>query len=114
VRRIVPIVLGDNSDAALARAARCGDGWCGFNLPGVDEVRERVEVLHARTREAGGDPAALEAAVAVTDAEPANIPALTAAGSGTRGRRRRARGPGNDARAWARAHADRWLRPDPE
>jgi probable F420-dependent oxidoreductase len=80
LRGRVPIVLGGNSDVALGRAGRWGDGWYGFNVPGVDAVRERVEVLHARTREAGRDPAVLEVAVAATGVEPDDIPALAAAG----------------------------------
>jgi probable F420-dependent oxidoreductase len=80
VRGRVPVVLGGNSDAALGRAASWGDGWYGFNVPGVDAVRERVEFLHARTREAGRDPAALEVAVAMTGVEPGDLPAIAAAG----------------------------------
>lgn len=80
VRGRVPIVLGGNSDTALGRAGRWGDGWYGFNVPGVEAVRERVAFLHARTREAGRDPAALEVAAAVTGVEPDDLPAITAAG----------------------------------
>lgn len=80
VRGRVPIVLGGNSDVALARAGRWGDGWYGFNVPGLEAVRERVGFLHARTRAAGRDPAALEVAVAVTGVEPDDVPLLAAAG----------------------------------
>ena len=80
VRGRIPIVLGGNSDAALGRASAWGDGWYGFNVPGVDGVREHVELLRARTREAGRDPAGLEVAVAATDVEPDDIAALAAAG----------------------------------
>jgi probable F420-dependent oxidoreductase len=76
----IPIIVGGNSDAALARAANWGDGWYGFNLPDLDAVRERVTALHARTRAAGRDPAALEIAVAPADAGEADVAALADAG----------------------------------
>jgi probable F420-dependent oxidoreductase len=40
--RRIPIVVGGNSDAALRRVAEWGDGWYGFNLDGVAEVRKRI------------------------------------------------------------------------
>src|SRR4051794_13910816 len=76
----IPVVVGGNSDAALARAASWGDGWYGFYLPDLDAVRERVAVLRARTRAAGRDPAALEIAVALADAGEADVAALADAG----------------------------------
>src|SRR3954453_3579418 len=51
--RRIPVVVGGNSDAALRRAAAWGDGWYGFNLPGVDAVRERVDHLRSRASAAG-------------------------------------------------------------
>src|SRR3954452_13860554 len=80
VRGRIPVVVGGNSDAALARAARWGDGWYVFYLPDVDAVRERVGVLLARTREAGRDPAALEIAVALADGGEADVAAIADAG----------------------------------
>src|SRR6478735_61205 len=41
----IPIVLGGNSDAALRRVAGWGDGWYGFNLPGVADVADRIAYL---------------------------------------------------------------------
>jgi probable F420-dependent oxidoreductase len=79
-RRTVPVFVGGNSDAALRRAARWGDGWYGFNLPDVDAVRERVRTLRAWTRQAGRDADALSVAVAVPTAQPDDLPALAAAG----------------------------------
>jgi probable F420-dependent oxidoreductase len=65
--RRIPIVVGGNSDAALRRAARVADGWYGFNLEGIDHVRERIQRLrHACTR-AGRDPDELDVAVALAD-----------------------------------------------
>jgi len=56
-RRAVPVLLGGESRAALARAAEYGDGWYGFNL-GPDEAGERIavlrELLAARARKRDG------------------------------------------------------------
>ena len=40
--RRIPVVVGGNSDGAMQRVAAWGDGWYGFNLDGVDAVRDRV------------------------------------------------------------------------
>src|SRR6201991_4361473 len=52
VRGAIPIVVGGNSDAALRRAARWGNGWYGFNVADLDAARERVEALHGFARKA--------------------------------------------------------------
>jgi probable F420-dependent oxidoreductase len=111
LRGRIPVVLGGNSDAALGRAGRWGDGWYGFNVPGVDAVRERVEMLHARTREAGRDPAALEVAVAVTDVTPDDVAALAAAGVTQLVLVDAPPGDPAEARDWTRALAERWCPP---
>ena len=41
----IPVLLGGNSDAALRRVARLGDGWYGFNLIDVDDVAAKLPVL---------------------------------------------------------------------
>ena len=76
--RRIPIVVGGNSEAALRRAARLGDGWYGFNLAGADEVRERVQRLHELCRQADRDPAQLEVSVALAGerVDPAQLAAL--------------------------------------
>jgi probable F420-dependent oxidoreductase len=109
VRGRVPIVLGGNSDVALGRAASWGDGWYGFSLAGVDAVRERVGVLHARAREAGRDPRALEVAVAVTEVTPADVAALADAGVTQVVVVGAPPADPGDARDWTLALADRWL-----
>jgi probable F420-dependent oxidoreductase len=76
--RRIPVVLGGNSDAALRRAAAWGDGWYGFNLDGIDAVRDRVGMLRALCAEAGRAPAELRVAVALTG--PADRAELEAAG----------------------------------
>jgi probable F420-dependent oxidoreductase len=80
VRRAIPIVVGGTSDAALRRAAAWGDGWYGFALSGIDEVRDRVSQLRALTREAGRDPDALQIAVALAPEAEADPAELAAAG----------------------------------
>ena len=76
--RRIPVVVGGNSDAALQRAAAWGDGWYGFNVEGIDAVRDRVGLLHELCGEAGRDPSALRVAVALS--QPADREELAAAG----------------------------------
>jgi probable F420-dependent oxidoreductase len=78
--RQVPILVGGNSDAALRRVAAWGDGWYGFNLVGVDAVRERIAVLEELCREKGRDVRELDLAVALDGGEPGDVPALTGLG----------------------------------
>jgi probable F420-dependent oxidoreductase len=65
--RRVPVIVGGNSDAALRRAARLGDGWYGFNLDGAEHVRDRLARLRELCSEHGRDPAELDTAVALAD-----------------------------------------------
>jgi alkanesulfonate monooxygenase SsuD/methylene tetrahydromethanopterin reductase-like flavin-dependent oxidoreductase (luciferase family) len=76
--RCIPVVVGGNSDAALQRAAAWGDGWYGFNVDGIDAVRDRVGLLRELCGEAGRDPSALRVAVALS--QPADREELAAAG----------------------------------
>ncbi len=78
--RRIPIVLGGNSDAALRRVADWGDGWYGFNLAGLDAVRERLSVLRRYCEAAGRDFARLDISVALASAPPDNLTALTEMG----------------------------------
>jgi probable F420-dependent oxidoreductase len=77
--RAIPVVVGGNSDAALGRAARFGDGWYGFSLS-ADQARERASRLAGLCRDEGRDPASLSVAVAVTGCTPGLLPALAQAG----------------------------------
>lgn len=61
----IPIIVGGNSDAALARAARIGDGWYGFNLADPGHAGERIARLHTLCSAAGRDPSEIEIAVAL-------------------------------------------------
>lgn len=47
-----PIIFGGESDAALSRVARLGDGWYGFNLS-LERLTERLGVLERMLAEAG-------------------------------------------------------------
>lgn len=63
--RRIPIVVGGNSDAALRRAAAWGDGWYGFNLDGVGEVRNRITKLDELCAGLNRDRSELRLAVAL-------------------------------------------------
>jgi probable F420-dependent oxidoreductase len=78
--RHIPIVLGGNSDAALRRVVRWGDGWYGFNLDGVAAVADRVELIGQLCRDAGRDRAELRLAVALTQPRPEDVSALAELG----------------------------------
>jgi len=65
VQRPFPIYIGGHNEAAVARAARLGQGW----LPGwrpFDEIRQRTALLRRLTVAAGRDPREVEAAVQFT------------------------------------------------
>src|ERR1700722_16989091 len=74
--RRIPVVLGGNSDAALRRVVAWGDGWYGFNLDGVDTVRQRVAKLEQLCAEYGRERAELRLAVALRDADVGDVNAL--------------------------------------
>jgi len=59
----LPVIMGGESRAALARAAEYGDGWYGFNLSPA-EAAEKIEELRRLLAERGRDPAAFEIVVA--------------------------------------------------
>jgi probable F420-dependent oxidoreductase len=79
--RRVPVMVGGNSDAALRRVASAGDGWYGFNLAGIDAVRERLGRLAELCAEADREVAELRIAVALDGGgDPDDVPALSALG----------------------------------
>ena len=78
--RRVPVVFGGNTDAALRRVATMGDGWYGFNLSGVDAVRERMARLDELCREAGRDRADVRVVVAMESPQPEDLAGLSDAG----------------------------------
>ncbi|OBH27408.1 LLM class F420-dependent oxidoreductase [Mycobacterium sp. E342] len=74
--RRIPIVLGGNSDSALRRAAKWGDGWYGFNIDGPAAARDRVGELERLCADSGRDPARLRLSVALRDPKVVDIGAL--------------------------------------
>jgi probable F420-dependent oxidoreductase len=106
--RRIPVVIGGNSDAALRRVAATGDGWYGFNIAGVDAVRERIATLEKLCHESGRGIGQLDLAVAVQGAEPGDLSALSDAGVSELVL---VETPPEDPRAaadWAAALASRW------
>jgi probable F420-dependent oxidoreductase len=67
--RPVPILIGGQTELALRRAARIGDGWLGTQYP-LDELRGYVERLQAYRREYGTDGRPFEIQAAVIDRLP--------------------------------------------
>jgi probable F420-dependent oxidoreductase len=63
VRRRIPLIIGGDSNAAIRRAARYGDGYFPFVFPGRDPLVELPRLLRQvrrATAEAGRDPDDLE------------------------------------------------------
>jgi len=56
--RDIPVIFGGDSAKALARVARCGDGWSPVKLD-LQEAPSLITHLHRLTEEAGRDPRAL-------------------------------------------------------
>lgn len=55
----IPVLLGGEAPAALARAGRVADGWISSSRVPPDELYRRVEQVKAAAREAGRDAEAL-------------------------------------------------------
>ncbi len=107
--RRIPVVLGGNSDAALRRVAAWGDGWYGFNLSGVDAVRERLGILEALCHQAGRDFGDLYLAVALEQGRPEDLPSLAELGVSELVL---VQAPPDDARLaedWVATLASRWI-----
>lgn len=60
----IPIMIGGDTDVALKRVARAGDGWLAFNLP-VADAATRIGRLKALAREQGRDPQSLRISTAI-------------------------------------------------
>jgi probable F420-dependent oxidoreductase len=79
--RRVPVVVGGNSDAALRRVARTGDGWYGFNVAGVEAARDRLGLLAELCGRAGRTAAEVSIAVALEGGgDPDDVAALAELG----------------------------------
>ena len=68
----IPLVVGGNSDAALRRAARLGDGWHPLRLE-PEEVAERLRRLEDLCRDAGRDPAELRIVLRTRPLDPGTV-----------------------------------------
>ncbi|HEY3685820.1 MAG TPA: TIGR03619 family F420-dependent LLM class oxidoreductase [Streptosporangiaceae bacterium] len=69
--RPVPVYVGGDSDAALRRAARLGDGWIGNRVYRIDELTEVVDRIGGHLRDRGrtaGDLGIVAAVAARPDA----------------------------------------------
>jgi probable F420-dependent oxidoreductase len=60
----IPILIGGESDLALRRVARHGDGWIAFKLS-AEEAPARVELLRRLMREQGRNPDRLRIVVGI-------------------------------------------------
>jgi alkanesulfonate monooxygenase SsuD/methylene tetrahydromethanopterin reductase-like flavin-dependent oxidoreductase (luciferase family) len=60
----IPVMIGGDTDVALKRVVRLGDGWLAFNLP-VTEAPARIERLKALLREKGRDPNSVRISTAI-------------------------------------------------
>lgn len=60
----IPIMIGGDSDVALKRVVRAGDGWLAFNLP-VRDAPARIARLKALAREKDRDPESLRISTAI-------------------------------------------------
>jgi probable F420-dependent oxidoreductase len=77
--RRIPVVVGGNSDGALARVAAFGDGWYGFNLAAA-AVAERVAALAEQCKRRDRNLRDLSVAVALADGSPGMLPELAGIG----------------------------------
>jgi probable F420-dependent oxidoreductase len=57
--RRLPIWIGGNSEAALRRAGRLGDGWLASRVSDADDARRSIDAIHRHAAAAGRDPAAI-------------------------------------------------------
>ncbi|OBA59461.1 LLM class F420-dependent oxidoreductase [Mycobacterium sp. 1100029.7] len=106
--RHIPIVLGGNSDSALRRVAKWGDGWYGFNLEDVATVRDRIGRLERVCAESGRDRTELRLAVALRDPREGDIGALADLGVDELVLVATPPARADTAAAWVAAIADRW------
>ncbi len=107
--RRIPVVFGGNSEPALARAATDGDGWYGFNLAGIGEVRRCVGVLREHCARLDRDFGRLDISVSVVDLRPDELSELASLGVNELVL---VDGPPEDARdvrEWVRELAQRWF-----
>jgi probable F420-dependent oxidoreductase len=54
--RALPIWIGGNSEAALRRVGRLGDGWLASRVTDADDARRCIDTIRRHAKEAGRDP----------------------------------------------------------
>jgi len=57
--RHLPIWIGGNSEAALRRVGRLGDGWLASRITDAADARASIEAIHRHAAAAGRDPAGI-------------------------------------------------------
>ena len=107
VRRTIPVVLGGNSDSALERVARCGDGWYGFNLT-LETLPERLGFLRSACRERGRTLSELDTVVALVGATVVDLSDLEALGLNELVLVEAPPADARDAAAWVEGLARTW------
>jgi len=112
--RRIPIVVGGNSDRAMQRVVAWGDGWYGFNLDGVDAVRDRVGKLDQLCVEAGRDRAELRLSVALRSPEARDVGKLAELGVDELVLVESPPDRPDDAAKWVAELAERWLKVLPQ
>jgi probable F420-dependent oxidoreductase len=76
----VPLVIGGNSDAALRRAARSGDGWFSSGTPDFEEAVRLRDRLQGLREELGKTAEPFETVVRIEGADPQDVSRYGAAG----------------------------------
>lgn len=76
----VPLVVGGNSDAALRRAARAGDGWFSSGTPDFAEAVRLRDRLRGLREELGKQAEPFETVVRIEGADPQDVRRYGAAG----------------------------------
>src|SRR5262249_61556290 len=57
--RALPIWIGGNSEAALRRVGRLGDGWLASRVTDGDDARRCIDTIRRHAKEARRDPGAI-------------------------------------------------------
>ena len=57
--RALPIWIGGNSEAALRRVGRLGDGWLASRVTDADDAQRCIDTIRRHAKEAGRDPGAI-------------------------------------------------------
>jgi probable F420-dependent oxidoreductase len=105
--RRVPVVIGGNSDAALDRVARYGDGWYGFGLAAA-EVGGRLAALDAACRRRERPRGDITVTVSLSDGAPDHVGDLAALGVDELVLVGAPPGRPGDGPNWVGGLADRW------